>query len=167
MALPTIYIFRHGLATLSTTGYGDQIVTAELLPQGVEAVTRLAEFLKTQPYQAGFRSEFKRCQQTASKVTEITGKGFVPDAHLNEFHLESFDQFTARVEKWLSWLQTQSYENVWICTHGAVIACLKNLITKGFYEPEDELDYPYTGELWILDDKKIERHDFNQGGLKG
>lgn len=167
MSTPTLYLFRHGLATLNPNGYGDQIVTAELLPEGLEAVTRLAEFLKTQPYDSGFRSEFKRCQQTASKVTQITGRGFTPDPRLNEFHLESFEQYQTRVESWWRWLEQQSYQHVWVCTHGAVAACLKNLMMKGFFELDDRLDYPSTGELWIIDQGKLEYHDFNQGGLKG
>lgn len=167
MALPTLYFFRHGLATRSTSGYGDQIVTAELLPEGVPAVERMAKFLTTQPYDAGFRSEFIRCQQTASKITQLTGQGFVPDPRLNEFHLESFDVFTARVQAWCEWIQKQSYQHVWVCTHGAVIAAAKNLLTKGFYEPDDELDFPYTGEIWIVNNSNVERHDFNLGGVKG
>ena len=166
----TFYFFRHGLATLSTSGYGDQIVTAQLLPEAFPAVTRLGNFLKTQPYDAGFRSEFMRCKQTASKITEITGKGFVPDPHLNEFHLESFDEFTHRVEVWINWIQKQNFPAIWICTHGAVIAAAKNILVKGFYEPQDELDYPYTGELWMISTGEsvvVHRQDFNDGGPKG
>ncbi len=167
MKLPTLYLIRHGLATLSKTGYGDQVLSAELLPQGLPAVERMAEFMAEQPYTQGFRSELRRCQQTATKVSERSARAFQPDPRLNEYNAESFTAFVARVTSFWNEIKDQEDEVIWICTHGAVISTLNQLY---FSKPVTEaalLEYPSTGEIWIFKDDHIIPKDFNQGGLKG
>lgn len=144
---PHWYIFRHGLATHSKTGYGDQIVTAQVLPEGIPPVQRLARYMQPLPYDHGVRSEFLRCQQTAAIVTEITGRAFVTDVRLNEAVNESFESVRERVGAFVTEMQAASYEHLWVCTHGIVIAALKHWITEGDFKKRDENDYIMPGEL--------------------
>ncbi|MEM7030344.1 MAG: histidine phosphatase family protein, partial [Chloroflexota bacterium] len=64
----TYYIFRHGLATHSKTGYGDDILTAEVLPEAIPKVKRLGQYLKDFEADYHVRSELIRCRQTADIV---------------------------------------------------------------------------------------------------
>ncbi len=159
-----IYILRHGLATHSTTGYGDQILTATLLPEGVPPIKRLAAFLKDIPSDFHVCSEIERCRQTASIVTEMTGKQFSYDSRLNEYHAETFEQLRDRIKDFLDELSTHQYQAVLICSHGSVVSGLKSFLVKGSYLPEDEMDYPHTGELLLIENAKVKKWNFNQEG---
>ena len=144
------YIFRHGLATRSLNGYGDTILTAEVLPEGIAPVRRLGAHLKSFPYDIGMRSEFIRCQQTAAIVSEITGRAFTPDGRLNEKYQETFGQVKVRVEQFIADMQATPHQNIWVCTHGAVIAALKHLLTRGEHSEAFEMDYIQPGELLVV-----------------
>lgn len=141
------YIFRHGLATHSKTGYGDRIYDAEVLPEGIPPVERLARYMTTLPYDHGLRSEFLRCQQTAAIVTTTTGRAFTADARLNEAVKEPFHEVRERVQGFVDDLEAASYQHIWICTHGIIIAGLKNWLTVGNFAPKHENDYIQPGEL--------------------
>lgn len=141
------YIFRHGLATLSKNGYGAQIRTAEVLPQGIPPVQRLARYLVTCPYEWGARSEFLRCEQTAAIVTEITGRAFVADPRLNERVDEPFHVIRERVKDFIDDMQATPHQHIWVCTHGIVIAALKSWLTRGDFSRQYENDYIQPGEL--------------------
>jgi broad specificity phosphatase PhoE len=168
------YIFRHGLATLSTSGYGDQIYSAPLLPEAVPPITHLAEYLKPIPSRLNFSSEILRCHQTADLVTQVTGKTFLFDERLNEYHQETFTEFSSRVTEFLRFVidladdsatnshDSPRFENILICTHGAVIACLKNLLLKDSFTTDDELDYTMPGELMILQNGELQVIDFTE-----
>lgn len=156
------YIFRHGMAVHPNEGYGSRILTAELLPEGIPPIQRLGRYLAQAPSEYQVRSTVLRCQQTAAIVTEATGKDFVPDPRLTEYHQESFDELVRRAQSFADEMLASGYQNVMICTHGAVIAALKHLITEGSFERRDETDYIQTGQLLIInDDKSIEVLDFN------
>jgi broad specificity phosphatase PhoE len=144
------YIFRHGLATHSKNGYGDRILTAEVLPEGIPAVRRLGEHMKNLPYDYGVRSEFLRCEQTAAIVTEITGRTFVTDARLNEQYQESFEQVRERVRSFVEEMSQTPYQYIWVCTHGIVISALKNFLTIGEFSQENALQYTQPGELMVI-----------------
>jgi broad specificity phosphatase PhoE len=150
------YIFRHGLATRDPRGYGNRVLTAEVLPEGIPPVRRLGEYLKEAPYDYGVRSEILRCQQTAGIVTEITGRTFVTDSRLNEIYQESFDQVRDRVREFVQEMSTSPYEHVWVCTHGIVIAALRHLLTRGEFAPKDALDYVLPGQLLLIHGEEIE-----------
>jgi broad specificity phosphatase PhoE len=164
-------IFRHGLATLSTTGYGDQIYSAKLLPQGIPAVERLAKFLANQPTDFNFVSPVLRCQQTAQIVTDATGKTFETDQRLNEYNDETFAQLGKRIEDFLeekiAAAETFTNEDkaivltFLICTHGAVIAGLKNFLLKNEFLPADEMDFTQPGELLEIAQGKSTITSFN------
>ncbi|MBL8133047.1 MAG: histidine phosphatase family protein [Anaerolineae bacterium] len=144
------YIFRHGLATHSKTGYGDRIYSAEVLPEGIPPIQRLGQYMTLLPYDYGARSEFLRCQQTAGIVTEATGRSFTPDARLNEHVSEPFEAVRDRVQRFVDEMNGSPYQHIWVCTHGMIIAALKNLILHGSFTRRDELDYTQPGQLLIL-----------------
>jgi len=147
---PTWYIFRHGLATKSKMGYGDRIVTAEVLPEGIPPVQRLGTYMTRLPYDAGARSEFLRCQQTAAIVTEATGRAFTADPRLNEQVSESFEVVRDRVRAFVESMRAAGHGHIWVCTHGVVIAALRHLITRGDFQRRDELDYVQPGQLLVI-----------------
>ena len=161
MNFPPLYLFRHGLATHSTTGYGDKILSAELLPEGIPAVERLATFLKTQPLGKAYVSEVKRCQQTAAIVTQITNQTFITDARINEYVQDTPETFVQRITNFLEEIQHLPNHPIAICTHGAVITTIKQILIGNSQPDPFNLDYPPTGGLWIMTPNTIEKHDFN------
>ena len=166
-------IFRHGLATKSTTGYGEEIMSAPLLDEAIPVMEKLAEFLKTEVGDFQYSSEMLRCRQTAEIVTRVTGKEFSFDARLNEYNQEPFLQFADRVNDFLEDIiekadrfkqqrvGTQEPVTIWICTHGAVVAGLKHLLMEGTFSQEYQLDYTQPGELLEIWKKNIQLHIFN------
>lgn len=167
------FIFRHGLATKNPAGYGDQILTAKLLDEGIPAIERVGLYLKEVPGDFEYSSELPRCRETAEIVTRITGKEFAFDARLNEYNQEPFLQFADRVNDFLEdviekadryrqqRVGTQEPVTIWICTHGAVIAGLKHLLLEGNFSQEYELDYTQPGEILEVWKKNIQLHIFN------
>ncbi len=162
--MKTFYLFRHGLATHSTHGYGDKIITAEILPEGILPIKRMAMFLKTIPSDFQVCSEFIRCRQTAEIVTNIAGKRFMFDGAINEYApelKEPFNNFQNRVKHFLKDLQQKPFQNIVICTHGAVIAAIKHLIVDGYFREKDLLNFPPCGALLIIEAKTVKQIDFN------
>ncbi len=159
------FFFRHALATHRLDGYGDEIVTAEILPEGKPPVERMASFLKEIPTDLQYVSPLKRCQQTAHIVSSITGKHFVVDGRLTEYRgevpEESITDLRKRCQDFLRELESTDSRTILICTHGAVIAALYHLLVKKDFTEKDQYDYPATGELWSLRDGQLESFDFN------
>ncbi len=159
----TWYIFRHGLATRSKMGYGDQIITAQVLPEGIPPVQRLGAYMAHLPYSVGYRSEFLRCEQTAAIVTEATGRAFTPDPRLNEMVHEPFEEVRARIGAFVAEVSASGHEHIWVCTHGIVIAGLRHWVLRGDYQRRDELDYIQPGQLLILrPDRTVEVLKFDE-----
>lgn len=146
----TWHIFRHGLATHSRTGYGDRILTAEVLPEGIPPIRTIGKYLATVPYDFGARSELIRCRQTADIVTELTGRPFTVDTRLNEQIDESFEAVRDRVRAFVDEMNASPHQHIWICTHGAIIAALKHLVTTGTFTRANENDYTQPGELLVI-----------------
>src|SRR5258708_6220560 len=123
--MKTFLLFRHGLSTHSLHGYGDKILTAELLPEGIPPIQRMAEFLKEMPTDVNFVSPVLRCQQTAKIIEQGSGKVFMTDDRLSEYQArESTEEFTElreRCQDFLTEVQAMSAANILICSHGAVI----------------------------------------------
>ena len=153
----TFYIFRHGLATHSKTGYGSEVLTAGILPEAVPSIERLGTYLKDVKSDYNVRSEIPRCQQTAEIVANATNQPFVADARINEYHNETFDEMKERVQAFLTELQAKPYETVMICSHGMIIAALSNFITKGEFSKANETDFPPPAGLFIISDGEIEK----------
>lgn len=159
---PTWYILRHGLATHSMNGYGDKILSAPLLPEAVPAIERMSAYLAKVPVSSNWSSTLIRCIQTTEIVRRITGKVFIPDKRLNEFYQETFSRFYGRVSSWFKEVNTSQSKNILVCTHGVVIAALKQILLTGdFSEAANLLDYPGCGQLVVIKERKIELFDFN------
>lgn len=157
----TWYLFRHALATQSTTGYGDQILTANILPEGITPVKKIAEFLNNIGPSANYTSEIIRCRQTVEIVIEITQKIFIPDKRLNEYHEEQFDHLSKRISNFIKEVNEHNQSNIVICTHGSVIAGLRYFLTQGTFKETDVYNYPSCGELVIIENNIISVKDFN------
>src|SRR5690606_8104648 len=158
----TYYIFRHGMAVYPNQSFGSRVLTAELLPEGIPPIQRLARYLTNVPSDYQVCSEVLRCRQTAAIVTEATGKNFEIDSRLREYYQETFDELSRRTKAFADEIQQSGYQNVMICTHGAVIAALKHYLTDGYFDRRHEMDYIQTGQLMIINqDKSVEVLDFN------
>src|SRR5215213_4420037 len=107
----TIYIIRHGMAVHPSEGYGSRVLTAELLPEGIPPIQRLARYLTLMPSDYQACSEVLRCRQTAAIITEATGKPFVVDPRLREYHQESFADFSERVKNFADEIRQSEYQN--------------------------------------------------------
>lgn len=157
------YIFRHGMAVHPNQGYGSRVLTAELLPEGIPPIQRLAQYLVHAPSDYQACSEVLRCRQTAAIVTEATGKAFVIDPRLKEYYQETFEELSQRTRAFCDEIQQSGYQDVMICTHGSVISALKHYLTDGYFDRRHEMDYTQTGQLMIInEDKSVEVLDFNK-----
>lgn len=158
----TVYIFRHGMAVHPHEGYGNRVLTAELLPEGIPPIRRLAHYLQEVPADYRACSEVLRCRQTAGIVTEITGHPFEIDPRLREYHNERFEELAERTKSFAESLQQRRAANTLVCTHGAVIAALKHYLLEGVFDRSHETDYVQTGQMLVIhDDNTCEVLDFN------
>jgi broad specificity phosphatase PhoE len=159
------YIFRHAMTYFSKNDvpYGDQVESAEILPEGIPIVKKLALYLKNIKTDVNFSSPYKRCRQTVEIVKEITGKDFTFDERLHDYNPrnENIEEMFKRLTGLYGILKEKNYKNVAICTHGFPIATLIALMTKGKVDESDLENYPDTGILVIVKDKKVEYLDFN------
>jgi len=147
----TFYLFRHGLATHSTTGYGNRALSAELLTEGEVAVHQLGTYLHQFPVELAMTSPVPRCVQTASIVTEHTGWQFQVEDQVTEYYPEIFGPFHDRLTAFAHHLTTLPQRQIAICTHGGVIAGLRHLLTEGSFSESQILDYPEPAGLVIVD----------------
>lgn len=141
--------------------YGDKQYEAEVLPEGIEPIKRLGNYLKFTKTDFHYTSEIMRCLQTAQIVSGITGKQFEQNSLLNEYLEDSFDEFKARVKRFVDRANEETNKTFLICTHGAVISALKHLNIFGQYEEPDLMDFPVPGTLMILNNTGSEIVDFN------
>lgn len=158
------YLFRHGQTHYSKYGlpYGENNLKAEILPESFPILERMGEFLKGIPSEFNASSEFLRCRQTTEIIKRVTNKDFVFDKQLNEFYQTTFKEFSDKLIIFLKQVNDNSVnETLVICSHGAVLAGLKHLILEGQFEEPQLLDYPQTGVIICLEDKKLRELDFN------
>ena len=165
------YVFRHALATHSVSGYGKDIVSAHILPEGIPPIEKLAQYIKSNNIESDYNvsSEFTRCQETTQIITNITGKIFTTDSRLNEYSAEenySNESFTVFRDRILSFLmdveQDDTKKTICICTHGAVIAGIKNILLNGRFSEDLLHDFPPTGVLLATSQNgTLEEHNFN------
>lgn len=149
----TFYLFRHGLATHSADGYGDQALTATLLPEGKSAVHQLGIYLKQFPVELALTSPVPRCLQTAEIVAEHTGWQFQIEKQVTEYYPEVFAPFYDRLVNYTRELLTLPQHHIAICTHGGVIAGLRHLLTENRFAETQILDYPKPAGLVIINSK--------------
>lgn len=169
------YIFRHGETFSSInndSGYGDKQFTAEILPEGRVVIEKLAEYLAAAKPDHAASSEILRARQTADIVSNITGVKFKTDPRLNEMLDENglepnypysgyFEEKRAEVESFLDEMKKKNFRTVFVCTHGYVIAALKNLLVYNSFPLEKVHDYPKPGVLIIVENGVAREIDFN------
>lgn len=160
--MTTFYIFRHGetFATKENVHYGLKIWHATILPEAKPVIERLGMYLKNKKSDFQASSEFLRCKETTKIVSDITGKPFITDKRLNEFVFETFGGFRRRTQSFLDEVNRKQYRTVMICTHGAVIAGLVNLLTEGKFEWHDIKEYPAPGILIEIKGEKMQQISF-------
>ena len=160
-----LYIFRHAQTHFSKFDvlYEEHIETAEILPEGIPVIKRLAAYLKDIKTDKNFTSPYLRCRQTVEIISKETGKQFDVDQRLHDYnrYTESVSGMVERVKIFLKEAEQKNYQNIAVCTHGYPISVLIQLATRGFVS-EVELDsYPKTGVLTIIKGGKAEFIDFN------
>ncbi len=159
----TFYVFRHAQTWATKTGqpYGAQVVTAPILEEGKVAIKRIGQYLKPIEADLSVCSQFLRCRQTAQIVTNITNKTFILDSRLNEYNLETFNQFKQRIADFLEEIKQKKYQTIVVCTHGGVIAGFKHLVVNDKLTEDSLPDYPEPGILTIIDEDRVSEIDFN------
>jgi broad specificity phosphatase PhoE len=157
----TWYLFRHALSTYSKTGYGEKVLTAEILPNETAPIQEMSVYLKTVNPSVNYSSEILRCRQTAQIITDNTQKIFIPDGRINEYHQIEFNDFATKIKDIVHEIEKLKTPNILICTHGAVVGAIKHLLLKGNFQEKDLADYPKCGELLIIKDKIPKLINFN------
>jgi broad specificity phosphatase PhoE len=161
------YIFRHGetLYSKNDIQYGENIETAEILPEAIPVIERLAEYLKDKISDFNFTSPFKRAMQTTEIVTKITGKIFVPDERLREESLskgsESLEELVKRLKDFKASTENINAGSIAVCSHGWPISTLTALLIKGSVSKTDLGNFPKCGQLLIIEHKTLKTIDFN------
>lgn len=157
------YIFRHGqtYATWNQVPYADTIYSADIIPEGFEAIKKIGGYLKNVESDKNFSSEFKRCRETVEIISNITEKRFEFDKRINEDVEGDKNVFINRVKSFIEETKTKCYQNIIICTHGAVISAIKYLVLTGKLENFQLADFPPPGVLLIIRGKTLEELDFN------
>jgi broad specificity phosphatase PhoE len=154
-----IYLFRHGLATLSPQGYGPDNLTVSVLPEGLVAVSALAEFMATVPVHNIFTSPYHRCQQTAGVVGKKLQLSPTVWPLAGEYLPPDWPGFAARMEDLVELLMV-ARRPLALCTHGAVIAALSHLLTNRPVTEWDQWDFPPPAGLRIIQNNTIQQLAF-------
>ncbi len=159
------FLVRHGetFASLNSKpgeeNYGDKVLSADILPESKPIIAKIGLYLKNVKTEANLVSPIKRCIQTSEILEKTSGKTFKIDERLKEYYEETFDDLRKRVDSLLN--EVKIYQNVLVCTHGAVISAIKHLVLKDDFKLDDIHDYPVPGTLIIIKDNKLEEIDFN------
>lgn len=158
------YIFRHG-QTLNSKyhlPYPKDNRQIKILKDSIPALKEMAEYLKNISPDLSVSSEYLRCRQTTKIITKITGIKFKKDHRLNELGEETFLEFTSRIKNFLEEMKKNKYQTIFICTHGAVIATIKNLLINDQMKRRKLPFFPKPGILLCIEDKIITKIDFNK-----
>lgn len=156
------YIFRHGQTRNSKyhLPYPKDNRQIKILKDSIPTLMKMAEYLKNITPDLATSSEYLRCQQTTKIVAKMTGMNFKKDSRLNEFGNETFLQFKKRIKDFLEEVEKNKYQTVVICTHGAGITTIKNLLIKGRIKKKELPFYPKPGILLCIEGKKVKEIDF-------
>lgn len=162
------FVFRHGDTTQSNRKLlgifrSRDTFNLPILQTGVPALEKIGRYLKNIPTQANFVSPFSRCVESAKIVGKISGKEFKIDKRIRELERdgESFSSLHKRITEFIEDIARKKYSAVAICTHGAVIAGMKHLLTNGKFYFFQVIDYPSPGNLIIIKDRKVKEINFN------
>jgi broad specificity phosphatase PhoE len=160
------FIFRHGETYFSKfdVSYGDMMESAEILPEGIPTIERLGKYMKDVETDANFSSPYLRCRQTVEIIERIAHKKFVYEERLKDMSQdkETIESMIKRISGFYKELIKEKYNSVAICSHGYPINVLSALATKGRVNNTDLYNYPQSGVLVIIKNKKKEYLDFNR-----
>ena len=167
-----LYIFRHGdtertensnILSVLFRRDGGGLSDLPILPKGIPALEKIGAYLKNIPTDANFTSPYLRCKESSKIVGSISNRIYKVDEGIREFEEEkrNFAGFKNRITDFLDRIDKKNYSAVSICTHGAVIAAIKHLITSGKFSFFQVWDFPAPGNLIIIKDGKVESVDFN------
>jgi broad specificity phosphatase PhoE len=164
---PTWYIIRHSLATHSTTGYGDHVIDAPILPDTIPAIEAMATQLSSIGDSINASSELLRCRQTAAIISAKTGKLFIFDKRLNEFVVEppklvteTFVDFKARIISFVQTMSRTGSERIIVVTHGAVVSALTHYLVQNNVTEQQLLEYPDCGVMTTIHHTSVTYKDF-------
>lgn len=163
------YIFRHG-DTIETDnplirflGHRSDSRYIDIQPKATHALERIGNYLKAITMDVNFTSPYPRCINSALIVSKITNTVFKLDDRLTEIEKngETISELETRVKSFLDEIDKKNYFSVVICTHGAVIAAIKHLVTSNNFFFFNIWDYPQPGHLIIIKEGKISQINFN------
>lgn len=162
--MTTFYIFRHGqtYATWNRIPYGETVYSADIIPQGIESIKKIGKYLKDIESDYNVSSEFKRCRETVEIISKITGEEFKFDKRLNENIEEDKNMFIKRVKSFVDETKKKNFQNIVICTHGAVISVIKYLILTGKTTNIKLADFPPPGVLLVIKERMLKEMNFNK-----
>jgi len=160
----TFYLFRHGQTYYSKNEipYGTNEHTADILDEARPPIEQIGQFLSTVPIDTAFRSELRRCEQTAHIIESTVQFRFTPTPLCNEFMEDSFEAFYKRMQTLTEMLEKASGDGIAVCTHGAVIAALKKMLLGQEFGAHDLMYYPKTGVVVKVSEGKLLELDFNK-----
>lgn len=161
-----LYIFRHAETYYSKMHlpYGKDVETADILPEGVPPIRRLAKYLKDKETDANFTSPYLRCVKTSAIVTEVTEKKFTIDERLHDWNqaIETTEQMAKRIEDLWIFLNQKGFKGVLVCTHGYPISVLTSLAQTGKFDLSNLDNFPNTGTLVEIVNGDYKLLDFNE-----
>jgi broad specificity phosphatase PhoE len=171
--MTTYYIFRHGntkntdrknLIVKLITKNGGGSMNLPILPKSKPALIQIGKYLKDKNIDAFYTSPYLRCKQSSKIVEKEIGKKFIPNEKIRELRsdIKGFMGFKTRVRNFIKEVNDKNYKAVAVCTHGAVIAALKYLLTRGKFYYFQGVDFPKPGNLIVIEGKKIKVIDFNK-----
>lgn len=162
--IQNLYIFRHGETFFSKNEipYGENVLTAPILEEGIPSIKRIGETLKGIDSEYCVASPVLRCKQTVGIIKEISGNDFEFDDKITEYNNETIEALRQRVQEFINKLNEGGYKTVFICTHGAVIAALKHLCTSATFEIENLIDYPDTGIIVAIENGIVREINCNK-----
>jgi broad specificity phosphatase PhoE len=163
------YIFRHGDTKDSGSllakifGHRGDSRIFPILSEGMPALEKIGRFLKNISTDANFYSPYLRCIDSANIVGVIANKKYKSDERIQELEKngEKFIDFKKRVSDFLIEIDKKNYSAVSICTHGAVIAAIKHLKTRGKFFFFQVWDFPAPGNMTIIKNDKVSLVNFN------
>jgi len=162
--MSTFYIFRHGVTyeTKTHTDYTSDIYSADILPQSIEFLKKMGLYLNDIPSDFCVSSPLARCRETVEIISDISGKPFFFDSRLTEYssHLESMQQLRDRINSFMQEITQKNYQNIQLCTHGAIISALLSAIKHQEITLDTLSVYPEPGTLLIVSGKDVKTIDF-------
>lgn len=155
------YLFRHGETYFSKNKipYGESEQTAEILPEATKIVTKIGNYLLEKNPDACFTSPILRCKQTTHIIEGISNLKFLPDIRITEYGNETYEEMANRIGSFLDGVAGK-YESIAICSHGYPLAVISALILKGSFDLSDLPNYPLTGIVIEIENKKAKEVNF-------